>query len=438
MIPAKGGICGFRAFWGRIARKAFGIPTWGARHSGHAAMTAWNPQGWVIMLAGQDWAEGEGFTNPTQSGLDFHLDVQAREMNSSYRSFVRGSWAARSRNETLVNRGWDCNWGGHGNCNGFGEGGLWNALMLYHKKATVAAAITPDGTSTIPERLIGPSAVPTKVDALIAKWFSPVTLPNVTSNVDGTINIPATAFNTEMTTANIEIMKSYTEDETQIMHHGGDYYQPDTAALVYEFTSTMAGKFYLTANHSTWHTDQDLMLEVNGKKMANVPVYLTLGFWNETQPVEIDVVKGSNMLTFTRLSTTQTTFKNFNLYTSKPQIQAPPGDGFTPQPIAPPPAASDFVLKPPSTSCIMQGIENVPEELCTAACLLVANRTYTGQKNFKNVKGCFAIMEGQYMTNCNYNKDTSELCTPPCGEDTKFGEICLTQSLVDNFKEFSV
>jgi hypothetical protein len=31
MIPAKGGICGFRAFWGRISRKAFGIPTWGAR-----------------------------------------------------------------------------------------------------------------------------------------------------------------------------------------------------------------------------------------------------------------------------------------------------------------------------------------------------------------------------------------------------------------------
>jgi hypothetical protein len=58
MIPAKGGICGFRAFWSRITRKAFGIPTWGATHSGHAAMTAWNPQGWVIMLAGQLWEQG--------------------------------------------------------------------------------------------------------------------------------------------------------------------------------------------------------------------------------------------------------------------------------------------------------------------------------------------------------------------------------------------
>ena len=30
--------------------QAFGIPTWGATHSGHAAMTSWNPAGWVRQL----------------------------------------------------------------------------------------------------------------------------------------------------------------------------------------------------------------------------------------------------------------------------------------------------------------------------------------------------------------------------------------------------
>merc|ERR1711957_1100228 len=78
---------------------------------------------------------------------------------------------------------------------------------------------------------------------------------------------------------------------------------------------------------------------------------------------------------------------------------------------------------------ILQGLENVPEELCTAACLLVANRSNTGTKSFTNVKGCFAIMSGQYMTNCNYNKDTSVVCTPPCGADGNLGELCLTQSM---------
>jgi len=244
MIPAKGGICGFRAFWGRITRKAFGIPTWGARHSGHAAMTAWNPQGWVIMLAGQDWAAGQGFTKPIQSGLDFHLDAQARELRSTYQSFLRGSWVARAHNETLVNRGWDCNWGGHGNCNGFGIGGPWNALMLYHKKAVVAAATLPDGTSSIPVRQIGPSAVPTKVDNLISKWFDPVSVPEVTTDVDGTIKIPAVAFSSDLTTARVAVMKSYTDEGTQIMHYGGNYYKPNDAALAYEFTAESDGKYF--------------------------------------------------------------------------------------------------------------------------------------------------------------------------------------------------
>jgi hypothetical protein len=424
MIPAKGGICGFRAFWGRITRTAFGIPTWGARHSGHAAMTSWNPQGWVIMLAGQDWGQGTGFQAPIQSGLDFHLDAQARELRPTYQDFLRGSWVARAHNETVVNRGWDCNYAGQHKCSGFGAGGLWSALMLYQKKAAVAAATK----SGIPTRPIGPSAVPTKVDALIAKWNTAVPPPKATTDADGTITVPAAAFSAGLTTAKVAVMKDYTEDGTQLMHYGGNVYEPSAAALVYDFTAETAGTYYITANHSTWHTDQDLILAVNGKKVGNVPVYLTLGYWNETQSVAVALAKGANTLTFTRLSTTQTTYKEFFLYKNKPAIPAPPGGGFTPQPITPPLPASAFLLESPSTSCILQGIKNVPEDLCTQACLLVANRTNTGARpDFPNVKGCFAIMSGQYKGNCNYNSNASTICTPPCGPPgDEYGELCLT------------
>ena len=177
-------------------------------------MTSWNPQGWVIMLAGQDWAAGQGFASPVQSGLDFHLDVQARELRPTYQHFLRGSWVARARNETLVDRGWDCNWGGKGHCNGYGVGGLWNALMLYQKKAIVAAAVGPNGTSTIPTRPIGPSTIPTQVNALIAKWSASSPPPQVTTDAEGTITIPAAAFSndTGLTTANVAIMKSFDVD----------------------------------------------------------------------------------------------------------------------------------------------------------------------------------------------------------------------------------
>jgi hypothetical protein len=426
MIPAKGGICGFRAFWSRITRKAFGIPTWGATHSGHAAMTSWNPQGWVVMLAGPLWEQGRW---GAQGGDDFHLDVQARELRTTYQQFLRGSWAGAARGDAPAGIGWDCNFGGKNKCSGFGVGGLWPALMLYQKKAAVAAHTLANGSSAIPVRPIGPSAVPTKVDAYIAKTKTAAPLPKVTTDAAGTITLPAAAFApAPLTTADVNVTRSYLTDGTQLMHNGGNVYKPDSAALVYQLDVETAGTYYLTANHSTWHTDQDLMLAVNGKKMPNVPVYFTMGYWNQTQPVEIALTKGKNTLTFTRLSTTQTAFKEFFLYTAKPAIAPPPGGGFTPQPITPPLPASAFILEQPATSCTLQGIKNVPEELCEQACLLVANRTFTGGKQFTNVKGCFAIMSGPYKGNCNYNLNTSAVCIPPCGADQNLGEICLTAS----------
>ena len=349
--------------------------------------------------------------------------MQARELRAPYQQFLRGSWAARARGDALVNRGWDCNWGGHGNCNKFGEGGLWSALMLYQKKATVAA------NPSIPTRPIGPSAVPTQVDALIAKWNVPVTPPKVTTDAHGTIHIPAAAYSTTSTTAKVVVMKSFFDTKTQVMHYGGNFYKPSAAALVYQFAVEAAGTYYLTANHSTWHTDQDLMVSVNGGKVSNVPIYLTIGYWNQTQPVEVDLVKGDNTITFTRLTTMQVTFREFLLYKTKPAVPAPPGGGFTPKHITPPPPASAFILEPPSTSCILQGIANVPEEQCQAACILVANRTYTGaRKSFANVKGCFAITTGPYKGNCNYNSNTTPVCTPPCGDNGDKAELCLVKS----------
>ena len=50
-IPVAGGECGWRAFFSRFARKAFGLPTSGVTQPGHAAMSSWSPAGgWTIQL----------------------------------------------------------------------------------------------------------------------------------------------------------------------------------------------------------------------------------------------------------------------------------------------------------------------------------------------------------------------------------------------------
>jgi len=45
---ALGGVCGRRAYFGRLATRAFGIPARRSTQKGHGAMCHWTPDGWVI------------------------------------------------------------------------------------------------------------------------------------------------------------------------------------------------------------------------------------------------------------------------------------------------------------------------------------------------------------------------------------------------------
>jgi len=74
-IPAAGGVCGPRAFFGRFTRKAYGVPTFGVTQPGHAAMTTWTPSGWEVLL-GADWMFS--WWGP-RGGDSFHLEAQTRE-----------------------------------------------------------------------------------------------------------------------------------------------------------------------------------------------------------------------------------------------------------------------------------------------------------------------------------------------------------------------
>ena len=110
------------------------------------------------------------------------------------------------------------------------------SLRRYQKKAVVAAASFANGTSSIPARHVGPSVVPTKVGALIAKWPGKLPAPKITTGVDGTMTIPAAAFASTASKA-VEVMKSFGGGE-QLLHADTD---PNTSAVVYEVTVDEAG-----------------------------------------------------------------------------------------------------------------------------------------------------------------------------------------------------
>jgi hypothetical protein len=121
----EGGICGPRAFAGRAATHAFGIPSRPAPQTGHAAISHWTPVGWVTVF-GAHWTFNH-FRG--QCGLDFELESRARSKPEDYTQVHRANWLGDAFGEPIVAR------------MQFGVGGgFWKSLGHYKKLAIVEDA----------------------------------------------------------------------------------------------------------------------------------------------------------------------------------------------------------------------------------------------------------------------------------------------------------
>jgi len=153
------------------------------------------------------------------------------------------------------------------------------------------------------------------------------------------------------------------EEGQQLLHEGGDYAHPETSSFGYSIEAEEATTMYLTVNVSTWHMNTDLLLETNttgDSGPVNVPVYFTVGFWNQTQPIAVSLLKGTNVFKFSRSTPAGIAIKEFLLYTNKPVVP-PPNKNHTTKPVPPP---EDYIEVPASTTCIKQGITEVAEPFC--------------------------------------------------------------------------
>lgn len=103
-ILSGGGECGPRAWFGRFICQAFGIPIWGVRQVGHAAMSRWTEKGWMTCFSAgwpYAWWEDEcGF----RCGLDFYLETLARTGLASPAKYLqqvmRLEWLAKYQKES--------------------------------------------------------------------------------------------------------------------------------------------------------------------------------------------------------------------------------------------------------------------------------------------------------------------------------------------------
>ena len=277
-IIMNGGICGRRAFFGRFILRCFGIPTLARPQPGHATLVHWAPDGWVINL-GASWGWG---TVGKSSDVDFLAMTQARKNPSEYMKVLRARWAGMVFGESKVI-------GFHA-----APGGFWNGVALYTQREinekSKAVAIAAVGTD------IGEANESKEKDIIQAVTMSESD-KKIVVDKDGVITIPAVACSTPAaSTPKIRFMPSNLGGMQLHYSRNGE-----AETFEYTFDAPAAGKYQLSSRVVTTSANQNLQLTANGAGTpTDIAMPFTVGMWQTSDPVEVLLVKGSNVLRFSR------------------------------------------------------------------------------------------------------------------------------------------
>jgi hypothetical protein len=291
-IINTGGVCGRRAFFGRFVLRCFGIPTVARPQPGHATLVHWTPNGWVICL-GATWGHGHIEGN---SDIDFLAMTQARKVAAFYLEVQRAQWVGEVLGEKGV-------FGFHAAPSGF-----WNGVALCRQQAIVerAKAVTLAAVGTD----IGEANESKEKDVVMAATVTEAD-KKIVADQDGVITIPAVACSKPANgTAKIRFMRS---DLGGMQLHYNRLGKPEE--FEYSFEASAGGKYALSARVVTTSADQHLLVAANDAKApTDIAVPFTVGMWDKTQPVEVSLVKGRNVLRFSRNDPVKgLTIKDFTL-----------------------------------------------------------------------------------------------------------------------------
>jgi hypothetical protein len=291
-IIMNGGVCGRRAFFGRFILRCFGIPTLARPQPGHATLVHWTPDGWVICLgAGWGWGSVEGSPD-----TDFLAMTQARKVGAAYLEVLRAQWVGAVLGEKKTT--------------GLGSGasGFWNGVALYRQRAIIekAKAVTLAAVGTD----IGEANESKEQEVVKAVTITDADRKIIVGQ-DGVITIPAVACSKPTkSTGKIRFMKSYLGGmQLHYSRVGG------AEEFEYTFEAPAAGKYALSARVVTTSADQHLLVAANDAKApSDIAVPFTVGMWDKTPPVEVSLVKGRNVLRFSRTEPVKgLTLKDFTL-----------------------------------------------------------------------------------------------------------------------------
>jgi len=290
---ALGGVCGPRAFFGRFALRAFGIPAKQSTQRGHAALSHWTPDGWTICFGGW-WSVG--WCGP-QGGLDLLLETQTREYVDEFFKVLRAQWIGDALDEENV----DIRIYGQG-------GGFWDSLAFCKKQALVKDAELKALELTGGD--LGES------DHLTGDEIgNEVIIPEEDRNIvtaNGVITIPAVGCYSPKEPSNrVLFMKSWDNKGSQL-HYSRLGTRPEL--IKYRLEVPAAGEYELTAQLSTVSFKQEMIIRVNREEPVTYAIPYTKGMWAESQPLKVKLDEGKNILSITaRVPNRGFSIKSFQL-----------------------------------------------------------------------------------------------------------------------------
>ncbi|HEY3320149.1 MAG TPA: hypothetical protein VGP72_06775 [Planctomycetota bacterium] len=274
-IIKDGGVCGRRAFFGRFILRSFGIPTWGVTQHKHAALSHWTPKGWLVNLGAgyqYSWWDKDG---APRSGTDFLLETQARAVPQDYLKVLRAQWTSCVLGEQAYNDRKQI------------DGGFWSCMAHYQAQAIAAAAKAVD-LGPLGQELAEANESKEKEKVEQAKLSEADR--KIVSGQDGVITIPAVG-HSKKPTGSFVSMKSFSGG-MQLHCSGG--FKAD-----YEFEVPHAGKYALTGRVVTVQEGQKFLVQANeAKTPVEIAAPYTCGMWQQTQPVELSLIDGKNVLHF--------------------------------------------------------------------------------------------------------------------------------------------
>eukprot|EP00977_Amphora_coffeiformis_P022216 scaffold10643_cov151-Amphora_coffeaeformis.AAC.3 len=280
-ILSGGGECGPRAWFGRFICQAFGIPIWGVRQVGHAAMSRWTENGWMVCLgAGFPYAWWED-----TCGLDFLLETQVRASLPNALAYLQQvlplEWLAKYQGKSNAFILKDCTY--------FDPASPWYSLSLAHRQLlTEESANTqriphyPRSHLTLPKISRLQFNLP-KTPGCVRVWNSCITIP-----ADTTTTNPSD---------DVLIMPSFTG--------GHQVFLGKDATLEYKleehWLAPVTRTYRITVKVATAHAkDTGLQLKIlpkngatphddDGEESYSLPLPYTKALWEDTQSIEISL-----------------------------------------------------------------------------------------------------------------------------------------------------